>query len=186
MENYLLWTVVAVYLLLVVFLFLNHPIRRKLFAGVGLFFALLLSAIAIFSQVSFYSNPVEVSITNYSSQKGILYFFSGSGCSAKVLYSLEVNNNEKSSLEVEGEGVSFETILFATQKSDTYALPFQREQYQKLEIWENELKPADACLLAEIEEYQWAQTLYTISIGLLLLGVLLVFLFLYRDGLKSR
>lgn len=184
MENYLLWTVVAVYLLLIVFLFLAHPIRRKLFGGAGLFFALLLSAIAVFSQISFYSNPVEVRITNYSSKKGTLYFFNGSSCSAKVDYSLEVNNNEKSSLEVEGEGGGFETVVFVTQDGDAYSFPFRQDQYWELEIWEKELQPVNSCLPAQIEEYQWEQTVYTLSIGLMLLGVLLIFLFLYRDGLN--
>lgn len=186
MEDYLLWTVVAVYLLLFLFLFLKHPLRRKLFAGAGLFFALLLSAVAVFSQISLFSNPVEVAITNYSSKKGILYFFKGSDCSARILYSLEVNNNEKSSMEVEGEGGGFDRVVFVTQQGENFTFSFQSEQYYELEIWEKELMPAQPCLPAVIEAYRWDQTLYTLSIGLMLLGVLLVFLFLYRDGLKRR
>ncbi|WP_017731512.1 DUF423 domain-containing protein [Nafulsella turpanensis] len=186
MADYLLWTTVAVYLLLIVFLFLKHPIRRKLFAGAGLFFALLLSGIALFSQFSLYSNPVEVSAINYTGKKGILYFFSGSDCSAQVVYSLEIGNNEEKILEVEGERGSFARVVFATNKQGNYTFPFEQESYQKLEIWEKELQAADPCLLTKIEAYHWQQTKYTLSIGLMLLGVLLVFLFLYRDGLKSR
>lgn len=168
--NYLFIAVSGLYLLLGLALFAFKQHRSGILIGFSLICWLALLPIGILSQFSFFSNPVEVEITNYSSRKGHLYFFRAADCDSRILYDLAVNANEESSLQVEGENGSFDKVIFSTANGQLFEFPFDEREYRKLDIWEKELQPADGCYSGPVQAYRRRQFRYAIAIGLLILG----------------
>jgi hypothetical protein len=172
MENYLLLFAGAFYLLGAASLFLSAGLRKWIWTSGSILFLSILSGVALLSELSLFSNPVEVKITNYSSNSGILYFLKESNEGRRILYDLSVNRNEESCIEVESEGGGYDKVLFVS-KEEIYQVPVQEQEYRQLEIWEKELKPVDASYRVVLENWQQGQQIYSLAVGLMLFWFLL-------------
>lgn len=170
MENYLLLFAGAFYLLGAVSLFLSAGLRKWIWASGSILFLFTLSGLALLSEISLFSDPVEIKITNYSSKSGMLYFLKESNEGRRILYDLSVNRNEESSIEIEGEGGGYDEVLF-NSKEEIYEVPVH--EYRQLEVWEKELKPADTSYRAVLENRQQGQQVYSLAVGLMLFWFLL-------------
>lgn len=171
-EKYLLLTAGAFYLLGAVSLFLRPVVRKWIWASGSIFFAIILSGIALLTQYSLLSNPVEVAITNYTSRSGTLYFMQTAGSSEQIRYELAVNANEESRLEIESEGGDYDAVLFLS-KGELRAVPVQDQAKGQLDIWEKELKPGGRNNLPLLQDWQERQQLYSLAIGAMLFWFLL-------------
>lgn len=170
LAHYLFISVIGLYLLLVLLWILIKRHRSRLLVAFSIICWLTLLPVGLLSQFSLYSKPVEVQITNYSPRKGHLYFFKSAECSSRILYDLAVNGNEESSLEVEGDGDSFDKVVFRTENGQLFEFPFDDQQYRVLDIWEKELQLTDNCYQSSIQSYRRRQLLFAMAIGLLMLG----------------
>lgn len=163
--------------LLLLFLVLLIPKRRSgILDAFSLLFAFLLLLLVLTSQLPLFSDPIDLKVTNYSSRKGELFFFQQEDCSAPVWLGYPVNANEESLLEIELSEAK--KLIFKTDKGLLFEVPLPDKESHELEVWEKELQAASACYHERIEEYRWEQQRFSMAIGLLLFGLL--FLFIYR------
>ena len=178
--DFLFYSVSAAFLLMVTTMLLLKGYRPWIYGAFSAFFTLLLVLLVLFSLFTPFSEPVELKVTNYSSRRGNLFFFSEAGCNAPVRFDFPVSANEESSLEVEAPGGSFSQILFVTANDSLFYIPVPETEAEKLDIWEKELKKADSCFLKQIEAYQWGQRKYSIIVGLSMFGLLLLFWYRWK------
>lgn len=176
-EKYLLLLAGAFYLLGALSLFFNPLLRKWIWASGSILFAIILSGIALLTQLSLFSNPTVVKITNYSSRSGTLYFMQTAGLPEQIRYELAVNANEESRLKVEGEEGAYDAVLFLS-KGELREVPFQDQAKGRLDIWEKELKPAGRNYLPLLQDWQERQQLYSLAIGAMLFWFLLYLAYL--------
>ncbi len=182
---YLLVFVFVLIIILMVSLIFTRGYRAwiyRLFSVVFAVFLLFIGFLAI--GTSFSADPVEIKTTNYSSQKGYLYFFDSHGCTANIRYGYPVNANEESWLEVDEKNEQPGEIILLADDGMIYKIPSPDYDKMKLDIWEKELTPGDECFRAQINAYRREQIFFSIAIGLLLFGLL--FLFGYRRKFKHN
>lgn len=184
-ENYLLLITGAFYLLGAISLFLSPLLRKWIWALGSIVFAILLSGIALLTQFSLFSNPVEVKIVNYSSRSGSLYFLQTVGEEERIRYEKAVNANEESSMKVEKEGWPSDAVLFLS-KNEIRKVPVQEQADGKLDIWEKELQPAEKSYRPLLQDWQDRQQRYSIAIGGMFFWFLLHFIYLRYAEKKSQ
>lgn len=179
----LFYSVSVIFLLMLAAMWGLKGYRSWIFGVFAGFYTLLLLLLILFSLITPYAHPVELKITNYSSRKGSLYFFTEEGCQAPVRYDFPVNANEERQLEVESPEKSFSQIIFIGVDERLFSVPVPEAGSNKLDIWEKELKEGNSCYREQVQEYQWGQVRFSLIIGLSLFGLLL--LFWYRWKKKS-
>lgn len=176
--SFFLIFVVALFVTLLVLLFLLRAYRSWIYNTFNVVFGLLLLFISFLAvETSYQSDPFIIKTTNYSKKKGYLYFFEGKGCAATIRYGYQVNANEESRMELKEDAESLSTVILLTENDRIYKVPAPDIEQRKLDIWEKELEEADECFREQIELFRRAQTYYSISIGLLLFGLLVLFVY---------
>ena len=174
----------SLFLLLVVLIVFTKGYQSWIYRLFSLIFTGFSFVIAIFAvDTSFFSAPVKIKTTNYSKRKGQLYFFEGKGCAASIKYGYTVNANEESWIEVDEKAKNLDTVVLLDQNDSIFQVPTPDYGSRKLDIWEKELQRAESCYWEKIKAFRMEQAYYSISIGLLLFGLLL--LFGYRKKLKG-
>lgn len=182
--SFFLIFVAALFVLLLLLIFLVKGYRSWIYITFNVIFALLILTICFFAvKTSRQTHPFSIKTTNYSKKKGELFFFAGKGCNAVIRYGYPVSNNEASRMELDTAANSLGTVIFLTGDDQIYKVPNPDFQEGKLDIWDKELIEADQCFREQIKEHRNAQYFYSFAIGLLLFGLLL--LFIYRKKRKE-
>lgn len=182
--DFLFLAVIAIFLVMVGLVLLKRtytPWIYRLFSG---FFGILLIVLILFALLKRGQGTTDLKITNYTSKKGNLFFFKEKGCTAPVWFDMPVSNNEERYLEVENPENGYGQIVFITSADLLYSVPPPEPQSTGLDIWEKDLEAADECYIKGVEAYQARQQKFSISTGLALLALLV--LYWYRRKRKIR
>lgn len=170
----------AIFLLMVALLIFKRGYHGWIYSIFSAFFSLLLVLILLFAWLKPGSKSIELKITNYSSEKGNLYFYTAEGCDALVRYDFPVSNNEERFLEINELENQVRQIIFVTANDDLYSVPVPGGGSTELNIWKKELEPADDCFISQIENYQLRQKKFSVVIGLSLFSFLILFVYRWK------
>lgn len=175
--DFLFLAVSAIFLLMVALLIFKRGYHGWIYIGFSAFFTILLVLLLLFAWFEPGSNSIELKITNYSSEKGNLYFYTAPGCNVPVWYDFPVSNNEERYLEIEGLVNQVRQIIFVTANDNLYTVPVPAGGGAELNIWKKEMEPADDCFISQIENYQLRQKKFSVVIGLSLFSLLILFVY---------
>lgn len=181
--TYLFIAVSATFLLLTALVIFTKDYKPWIYKFFSVFFWIIIVVISIPALQKSGLKSGELKITNYTSQKGNLFFFKEKGCKAMVWYDLPVSNNEERFLKAENPAEGYGFILFVTSRDSLFSVPVPEPGSAELDIWEKELKPAENCYRMPVEAWQERQKEFSLTTGLSLLAILL--LYWYRRRKKQ-
>lgn len=165
----------AVFILMLVLVFFTRTYKSWIYNFFNGFFWLLILLIALFALKKSGPEYGELKITNYTSEKGNLFFFKEKGCETAVWYDVPVSNNEERFVEVENPPEGYGYILFVTSRDSLFSVPVPEPESKELDIWKKETEPAPDCYRKTVEEYQAGQKKFSLITGLALLAILILF-----------